>query len=443
MIVLPKACKTDFISLRQNLVKIQEASKNFLAEDALVEKLQLAQLCLSVRSGFNLANAFDFFNMVESYQSADNENTFSFHYDVINALNQFDYKKPATILENYINFVQTSNVDEISYNENDPSKAKSDKIQNQLEEFDKQFKNCVAEIAIDTQIKKITLFLEVNFVLQEDYDQYWLDLILQSETYLKITEADSEQRHLRKKRFEFWQERVLKEEEIEWQFDIWHAPMKNLDEHYYHYGQTNKGVVRITSGRGMQEQFLIHSWPNLEVLVDIKKSDIPKTQKEIESDKGQKDLQKMIEAVQKTGALEAKFGNFDTISEVLKAFIPISTWHLGLGIGKLGASNKMLLKLPLVTAVAIGAILFLWFYADIPSTFYELLNGPYGLISTSLNIIIIACIIVLTCGSIWRCIFSTGLYIGTFQRALYGFPVTTNLPNTDHSNFITKLFGKK
>ena len=219
--------------------------------------------------------------------------------------------------------------------------------------------------------------------------------------------------------------------------------MKNLDEHYYNYGQTNKGVVRLSSGRGMQKQFLIHSWPDLEILVDIKKSDIPKTQKEIESDKGQKDLQKMIQAVQKTGALEAKFGNFDTISEVIKAFIPISTWHLGLGVGKLGASNKMLLKLPLVTAFAIGAILFLWFSVDIPSTFYEILNGPYGLISTSLNIILIACIIVLTCGSIWRCIFTAGMYLGTFQRALYGFPITTNLADTNHSNFITKLFGKE
>ena len=443
MIVLPNVCKTDLITLRRNLVKIHEACKNFLTEDALVEKLQKAQLCLSVSSGFNFANAFDFFNLVENYKKPENGSAFSFHSNFIQALNQFGYKKTATVIEDYISFAETYNADEISYDDNDPTKAKSEETQNQLEEFDKQFKNCVAEIPIDSLIKKITQFLKVKFVSQEDYDQYWLDKILQSETYLRIFKADTGYHHLRKKRFEFWQDRVLKEKEIEWQFDIWHAPMKNLDEHYYNYGQTNKGVVRLSSGRGMQEQFLIHSWPDLEVFVDIKKSDIPKTQKEIDSEKGQKDLQKMIQAVQKTGALEAKFGNFDTISEVIKAFIPISTWHLGLGVGKLGASNKMLLKLPLVTAFAIGAILFLWFSVDIPSTFYEILNGPYGLISTSLNIILIACIIVLTCGSIWRCIFTAGMYLGTFQRALYGFPITTNLADTNHSNFITKLFGKE
>ena len=216
MIVLPNVCKTDLITLRRNLVKIQEACKNFLTEDALVEKLQKAQLCLSVSSGFNFANAFDFFNLVESYKKSENGSAFSFHSNFIQALNQFGYKKTATVIEDYISFAETYNADEISYDDNDPTKAKSEETQNQLEEFDKQFKNCVAEIPIDRLIKKITQFLKVKFVSQEDYDQYWLDKILQSETYLRISKADTGYHHLRKKRFEFWQDRVLKEKEIEW-----------------------------------------------------------------------------------------------------------------------------------------------------------------------------------------------------------------------------------
>jgi hypothetical protein len=216
MTVLPEICKTEYISLRGNLQKIIDANANFLLDNDLGKKIGLAQHCLSVRSGFQFANAFYFFNFVESYKDTANKTTFKFHSDVTEALLLFGYKKPANILEEYITFVQTCEMHEAIYNESDPTKAKSEDIQNQLENIDAQFKRCLEEIPISEQLEKINKFLKAKFVSQEEFDRYWLDQILQSETYLRISQADTRHHHLRKRRFENWQERVLKENDIEW-----------------------------------------------------------------------------------------------------------------------------------------------------------------------------------------------------------------------------------
>ncbi len=443
MLILRENPTNDRTVVNSDIFKIADANAIFLKDNKISEKLKLPYASLASFDGFQLSNAFIFFDLVELYNTSKKETAFSFHKEVIDGLRHFGNEEYAKVFENYVALVKNTTVDEIEYDPDDSIKAKSSNLQNMLDGFNEESIRIKHSIDIKQLVSKIYTELDAKLVNQDEFDEYWINQLILSKDYKEMAKIGRQQGMARKRRFEFWQTQDMRAHNLEWQFNIWYAPMKNLDEHYYDYGQTNKGVVRLSSGRGMQKQFLIHSWPDLEILIDTREDRAPNLINHTEAKAAQAIINNMIAGVQKISALDDKFSFAKSFSTIVKGFSPITIWHIGYGLGNLGASNKMLINAFLYAIFSIVALFVTGYFIIQSQIVHSLIHGSYGILHTPISLLIVFLSINIICFSFWRIIMMFGLYIGTFKRALYGFSGKTNLPNTDHTNFIMKLFGKK
>ncbi len=443
MLILRKNPTYDKTIVKSDIFKIKDANAIFLKDNEISKKLTLPYAILASFNGFQLSNAFDFFNLVERYHTSKKETAFSFYKEVIDGLRHFGNEEYAKVFENYVTLVKNTTVYEIEYDPDDSIKAKSSSVQSKLDELNVEANKISNSIDIKQLVSKIYTELDAKLVNQDEFDEYWINQIVLSKDYKEMAKIGRQQGMARKRRFEHWQIQDMRANDLEWQFDIWQAPMGNMDNHFYDFAQTNKGLVRLSSGQGMQKQLLIHSWPDLEILIDTREDRAPNLINQTEAKAAKAIINNMIAGTQKISSLNDKFSFAKSFSTIVKGFSPIAIWHIGYGLGNLGASNKMLVNAFLYAIFSIIVLFVTGYFITQSQIINSLIYGPYGILHTPLALLIVFLSINIICFSFWRIIMMFGLYIGTFKRALYGFSGSTNLPNTGHTNFIMKLFGKK
>ena len=434
-VVFSQLANNDPNVFRVNLFAILRANTHFLHDDQLTGDLQFLRDIIGGLGPRALATGHYFHSICQAMHDTSYRSTYAEEDRIIAALEQVGVAELADLMSSYLDLARKTKPEDCAIDPENSEKLLDDYLQSQINDFQTSYD--ALRFAVDWAhiIQRLCDAGHCVLKPQDDYDAYWMGRIMASDEYRSKSQDPIDDTGQINRHFSNWQRQALRRKGIVWQFTFWRAPVIELDQHDYVYGYTNRGLVRMSTGRGLQKRLFIKTWPALETLIDMHLHDMPVDG----SDTAEPEVARFGAALATFTTLQNQTRSLSPLLEVLMAFHPKTAWLLGVFRGNLGLSNSSLARaFAVMCSLALMAAA-IWWSQDMPARITGLSQARSTSVASLVTYGFIVILGVAICGAFWRLIYFAGAVTGTVQRARgTNTMLSTNWPDTGHRNIIIK-----